>query len=205
MAANIVRKVASHVFRIPSSGVQAQHLQGIPNNNDPSHNTPPSIPLSASPSKDILTNILAFRTITKLLSQIQQKQAFRVSSPEKLSTPEEHLELRLSNAFSTIAVIEHEVIAVITKHTEDALKVICTTQTHTQTPTQTHTHEEPAVTLLQQMVRSICWRLMVTQNPRWSDPSALSPTAEPTISDAGTLAGIDLDDMALKQQVDEYW
>ena len=54
-------------------------LSDILKNSDPSPDTPLGIPLPTSPPKDIPRNILAFCTITKLLSHIQQEQPFQVS------------------------------------------------------------------------------------------------------------------------------
>src|SRR4051812_35588440 len=58
----------------PQGSVQAQHIQNIPNSN-PSRDLH-SVP--TLPFQDIPRNILAFRTITHLLSKIQQGQAFSI-------------------------------------------------------------------------------------------------------------------------------
>jgi hypothetical protein len=121
---NILRKV-SQIFQSKNSDSPHSHgQQDIPNNNNPSRD---SIPLPTSPLKDIPRNILAFRTITKLLSEIRQEREFQVSYSEAKLLPRDCLELKLSNAFSTIAVIEHDV-AVVTKCTRKMLKVIACTQ-----------------------------------------------------------------------------
>ena len=98
--------------------------------NSPHTNTfpstpPPSTPPPTSPLKEVPRNHLAFRTITKLLAQIQQERMFQVleKMPTKLPDPV-FQELRLSSAFSTIAVIEHEIIAVVTSITPELLMVI---------------------------------------------------------------------------------
>ncbi len=183
----------------PHRRVQAQHTQVIPNNNNPSRDTSPSIPPTCPP-EDIPRNILAFRTITKLLSQIQQEQAFQVSRSEaRLSEPHERLELRLSNAFATIAVVEHEIVAVVTKRTRESLKVIACPQTPI--------NDGPPITPLPSAFLSQIWHLLVTQNYRRSDlqPAILS-TGEPTIDDVRIVTGIDLDDdEKLKLHVDEHW
>ncbi|KAF8953369.1 hypothetical protein BDZ97DRAFT_1929731 [Flammula alnicola] len=189
---NILHK-ALQVFNnsnSPYSCVQAQL------NNNPSHS--PSIPLPTSPSQDIPENILAFCTITRLLSQIQQEWAFQVLLSEVKLLPDEHLELKLSNTFSTVAVIEHEVVAVVTKHTHEMLKVIACTQTSI--------NEEPLVTPLPSGLMSQVWQLLVTQNYQKNGPQlTILPTGEPTISNANILAGIDLDDdEKLKLEVDQY-
>jgi hypothetical protein len=191
--ADILRK-ASQILRrknsdSPHSHVQAQHTQDIPNNNNPSRDTPPTVPLLTSPSQEIPRNILAFRTITKLLSQIQQEREFQVLYTEPTLSSKDRLELRLSNAFSTVAVIEHEVIAVVTKPTRESLQVTACTQTSI--------NQGPLITPLPSGALSQAWHLLVNQNYR---------RGEPTISEARILAGIDfLDDEMLNLHVDEYW
>ena len=183
----------------PCRRVQAQHTQDIPNNNNPSRDTPPSLPPTC-PSEHIPRNILAFRTITKLLSQIQQEKAFQVSRLEaKLPKPHQRLELRLSNAFATIAVIEHEIVAVVTKRTPESLKVFACPQTPI--------NDGPPITPLRSRLLSQIWHLLITQNYRRSDlqPAILS-TKEPTIGDVRIVTNIDLDDdKKLKLYVDEHW
>ncbi len=183
----------------PRRRVQAQHTQDIPNKNNPSRDTPPSRPPTC-PSERIPRNILAFRTITKLLSQIQQEKAFQVSRLEaKLPQHPERLELRLSNAFATIAVIEHEIVAVVTKRTPESLKVFACPQTPI--------NDGPPITQLPSRLLSQIWHLLITQNYRRSDlqPAILS-TREPTIDDVRIVTDIDLDDdKKLKLYVDEHW
>jgi hypothetical protein len=69
------------------------------------------------PDNSIPTNILAFRTITKLLSQIQRDKATRILE-SKLSDKDLAV-VKIVNAFSTLAVIEHEVVAIVTKTSGD--------------------------------------------------------------------------------------
>ena len=175
----------------PHSGVQAQHTQDILNNNPPG-DTPPSIPWTTNPLKDIPRNILAFCTITTLLEQIQQEQEFQALPSKKHPQPD-RLELKISNAFSTIAVIDHEVIAIVTKHTSEVLMITACTQAPA--------NEDPIITLSQM------WHLLVTQNyhQNGQDPGNL-PVGEPTINNAMALATLDLaDNDALKLWVNEYW
>jgi len=186
----------------PLSDVQAQHtVQSIPKNSDPFPDTP-GILLPTSPPRDIPRNILAFRTITKLLSHIQQEQAFKVSWNKSL--PEKKEELELSTAFATIAVIEHEVIAVVTKHTVERIEVICTPQTRIQDTSINDLSTNQGKWFLRAL------HFFITKNPRQNDPPpAILPIRGPTISyvaNAGTLPGTDLDnDEILKTWVDEHW
>jgi len=194
--ANFIRK-ASSFFRnnddSPLSDVQAQHTtQDILKNSDPSPGTPPGTLLPTSTLKDIPRNILAFRTITKLLSHIQQEQAFQVSWD---NPPYPHNEeLKISTAFATIAVIHHEIVAVVTKQTYERIHVVLAPQT----PIEDSSTKPPSL-----LKRGL--EFFVAKNPRPKDPQ----NDEPTIScanDAGILPGIDLnDDEVLKMWVDKCW
>lgn len=72
-----------------------------------------------SPEGHIPENILAFRTITTWLEGIQRQRPFKLVEDAGL----QH-ELRLSTAFSTVAVINHEVVAVVAKDNGGILEVI---------------------------------------------------------------------------------
>lgn len=63
---------------------------------------------------EVPESILAFRTMTVLLSQIQQKQK---SEPSPIVTKEIEQQLKVSDAFANIAVIHRDVIALATKRT----------------------------------------------------------------------------------------
>ena len=79
--------------------------------------------LFQSKKPPIPENILAFRTITTLLQAIQQHKPFKFMQDVN-SQPE----LRLCTAFSTVAVIDREVVAVVAKRIPEILEVIvCTT------------------------------------------------------------------------------
>ncbi|CAA7258811.1 unnamed protein product [Cyclocybe aegerita] len=83
---------------------------------NPSRRGPDSIAQN-SPSGYIPRNILAFRTITKLLSMLQKEPVLPVEDV-KLQEHTQHLELKLTSTFATLAVIEHEIVAVA--HTIDS-------------------------------------------------------------------------------------
>ena len=85
----------------------SQPIQDILTDKHQSCDAFPSIPHN-SPVGDIPTNILAFHTITKLLSQIQQERPFTVLRAKPLDN--QCQELKITNAFTTVAVIEHEVV-----------------------------------------------------------------------------------------------
>jgi hypothetical protein len=158
--------------------------------------TPRSLdtPLPTPPPKNVPRNILAFRTMTKLLSLIQQEQAFQV---EWVDPPLDDKELVLSTAFATIAVIEHEVIAVVTKRTYGKLEVICSAEI----PPKALPPPPPPPWYL---------NFFVTSNPRRDDPGSTNPLAgELAIGradDAGIVPDFDLDDdVALRRWLEEGW
>ena len=179
----------------PHSGVQAQHTQDISNNNPPS-SAPPGIPRTTDESKEIPKSILAFRTITTLLEQIQQERKFQVI-PSKRQPQPDCLELKISNAFSTIAIMDNEVIAIVTKRTSEVLKITACTQAPAI--------EVPAITPPQPGLTSQIWHLLVTHNYRWDNNEENLPVGKPIIGDARTLAALELPDNELKSWVDEYW
>ena len=114
----------------------------------------PSNILSHSPPNDIPRNILAFRTITTMLHHIQQERPFKISDS---NIPDEHSqELKLSNALATVAVADHNVVAVAMVHSAEGLKVIaCTQWSNNKGPLS------QSSTVLQHY-----WRLFFTKNPR---------------------------------------
>lgn len=71
------------------------------------------------PASPIPENILAFRTLTSMLSKIQQEMPFTVLDSKEDNIPKaEQYQLRLLNAFSVIAVIDHQVIAAVLKRNQ---------------------------------------------------------------------------------------
>jgi hypothetical protein len=82
--------------------------------------------LFTPPQTDIPENILAFRTITTLLERIQQHKPFKLLQNEQ-EDPEQ--DLKLATAFSTVAVIQHEIVAVVANRMPETLKVIVTSNT----------------------------------------------------------------------------
>jgi hypothetical protein len=217
--ASLIQQAASRYFRknhnnaSPLNDVQARHtMQDIPKNGDPSPDTPPGIPLPTSPPDGVPRNILAFRTITKLLSLIQQEQAFRVNRENSLADDQQ---LALSTAFATIAVIDHEIVAVLTKITYEEIEVVCAAQTSIGDTSIEATPIE-ATPIEGRSIKSALMRsfaFIVTKNPRKDesrkDEPPIPQTGGPTIShvdDAGSVPGIDLNNNEiLKVWVDERW
>ena len=160
---------------------------------------------TSSPPDDLLPgdlprNILAFRTIMKLLHNIQDRN-FEITQSEdahKKLRSAEVTELKISNAFATVAVTVHQVVAVTTNQRihPKTLKVVASIQSlddscYTAPPLSKGSPKKNPV-----------W--MFTTNSHWSersDPGVLL-TAEPTICDAKTMAGIDLDrDPVIMQRI----
>ena len=207
--ASLIQQAASRYFRknhndaSPLNDVQARHtMQDIPKNGDPSPDTPPGIPLPTSPPDGVPRNILAFCTITKLLSLIQQEQAFQVNWENSLANDQE---LALSTAFATIAVIDHEIVAVLTKITYEEIEVVCAAQTSIGDTSIEATPIEDR-SIKSALMRSFAF--IVAKNTRKDEPP-IPQTGGPTIScvdDAGSMPGIDLNnDEILKVWVDERW
>jgi hypothetical protein len=70
-------------------------------------------------------NILASRTITTMLSGIQQAQAFRVAKARPIVDDKARLELKILDALATVIIIDNDVVEVVSKHDDSGkLKVI---------------------------------------------------------------------------------
>ncbi|KAJ3517712.1 hypothetical protein NLJ89_g341 [Agrocybe chaxingu] len=161
---------------------------------NPSRRGPDSIAQN-SPSGYIPRNILAFRTITKLLSMIQKEPGLPVEDV-KLKGNVQRLQLKLTSAFSTLAVIEHEIVAVAHSIDSETLGLIACVPSNDQNPVSS----EP--------LSSRFWlKFCVTQNFRHSDREPTDPVLpEPTIIKAEVLANLGLvGDQAIKQYADECW
>lgn|SRR5271156_563820 len=77
-----------------------------------------------APSEGIPQSILAFRTITTLLEIIQQERPFKIIEDDPKLSDSDRRELKLSSAFSTVAVANHEVVAVVAKQCPGKLEVM---------------------------------------------------------------------------------
>lgn len=155
-----------------------------------------SDPASSTPIPD---NILAFRTITSILSQIQQEMPFTVSNPKQgMLSREERYQLRLLNAFSIMAVIDHQIVAAILKRNlSDRQEVILSVNSSLNRVRLTHKPQPPPppTTLVSQMaglyetasrqVSLFVERLTLVQNNRRDDKNDASrtPFSIPTIPD----------------------
>jgi hypothetical protein len=154
-----------------------------------------------SPSDDIPANILAFRTITKLLSLIQQDRSIEAQETW-LPDATKRRELQIINALATVAVIEHEIVAVVNNLDSDVLdpelgppklSLVAIVD-----PPQEKNIAPPRPS----------WKVILTQNlrRRTPNPTPTSPTEQPVITSVEALAGLNLaDDEAIINYVDHYW
>lgn len=116
---------------------------------------------------------------------------FQVSPSEELSSLQRK-ELKLYNAFSTVAVFGDEIVVVASKGAS-----------FSGTPDQTQTLDV-LVSSNQTSIRAN--EDTPTQSSSvWDQKPAFASPAEPTISDAKILAGMNLTGKELKLHVDEYW
>jgi len=171
------------------------------------------------PLNGIPKNILAFRTITKLLSLIQQERAFRALQPR--SEDNRRLELKLINALATVAVIEHEVVAVVNninsgtldrdsdKLDRDSDKLDHDSNKLDLLVSVEPSNDENLCILPSEPPAPYLWRVLLSKNFRFSDPKPNStgqPTIQPTISSAEALADLGLvGNEAIKQYAGECW
>jgi hypothetical protein len=121
--------MATNMLRKTSRFFSAMKSDSAPSDSAPSDNAPSDVQATPANQK----KFLAFRTITKLLSLTQQQQAFEVLSEKPTAAEQE--ELALSTAFATIAVLDHEVVAVVTQSktifenkNDQKLDLLCTTE-----------------------------------------------------------------------------
>ncbi|KJA17468.1 hypothetical protein HYPSUDRAFT_57717 [Hypholoma sublateritium FD-334 SS-4] len=172
-------------------------MQDKPNKKDPSCNASqsPSISHNSLP-EDIPRNILAFRTITTLLSRIQQGRASQVPQPYTAQlNRDERRELKISNAFSTLAVIEHEIVAVVTNRDTETLEVIASIQS----PNDNFSYIERSNSLFSGLTSQNFQSVEIPQNHSKDAPQPTVLSTAEAITDAKVLAGLALvDDEAIK-------
>jgi hypothetical protein len=161
----------------------------------PPRDTSPSIP-GNSQSNNIPNNILAFRTITTLLAMLQQE---RHSNRDDIK---ESVELKLSNAFSTLAVMNHDVVAIVSNYSPPDLSVLATRTADTKEVITSSALSSPEFQIFE---------FLTCRNNRKDEqhPTILG-TSVPTIHDGKSLAQFayafpDDDDEAIRQYADEYW
>ena len=138
---------------------------------EPSANTMASISQNHS-LKDIPRNILAFHTITRLLYLIQQEQTFRASQATGTAKANQHLELKLTNALSTVAVIDHEDVAVVNNINSGMFGLLAYIQPSNDKNPYTTLPESPSYS-------PPFWKVLFSQNFRINDHDINTPPPQP--------------------------
>ena len=143
--------------------------------------------LSHPQPNDIPRNILAFRTITRMLASIQQERPFQFSLDNSKISGAQHRELKISNAFANLAVAEHNVIAVATVQSPDELNVVACSHSDSN-------DESPPST--SPNTQSRCWNFFFASNPRREQRDDALKNC-PVVVDAKAPAGLDDDEAKL--------
>jgi len=132
---------------------------------------------------DIPANILAFRTITKLLSLIQQERAIKASE-KRFEDARQRRELQIINALATLAVIEHEVVAVVNNLDSSVL--------------------DPELDTPNRNLNLIA--VVEPSQDENQDITPPKPPGQPIITSVEVLASLNLaNDEAIKKYTDQYW
>jgi hypothetical protein len=117
-------------------------------------------------------NILAFRTITTLLRFIQQDKQLKMTHPDS-QTSNDRYQLSILNALATVAVIDHEIIAISSMNTSPSGLELVASTTQSEVPAQ----------------HSGIWdkfpwpNFLLTHNSEFSKPKRNTPTGYPTLDE----------------------
>lgn len=177
-----LRKTISRVS-LSAKGTPSKHTSHAASSND---NSPDTAPPNDS---HIPENILAFRTITTILSKIQQTTSFKYTTV-KPSSKEERQELRVLNALATIMVMNHEVVAVVTNQSDVPGKlevVICRNLIKDREKLTGIINPQPELQRFGEF-----WQIFANKNPRKSEdgPPAL-PRPKVTMVDPKVPSGLE--------------
>jgi hypothetical protein len=160
--------------------------QQIPQDSIRVHTPPSDIP-SNIPSDDqssIPKNILAFRTITAMLAQLQPKQTSGRDIRDALLDMEDsnpgkarhaRREVRMSDALAHLAIIDHDVVALATEYSGDKMTVVACANTP-EVPLE----KEPKPYAFIDHIKSF----LFTKNPRDDDLVPVVPVTHPQITPA---------------------
>lgn len=144
-----------------------------------SNHTPPSDIPSNIPSHDPLSvprNILAFRTITMMLANLQPKQTLAGSSPSRdVLSAEARREVRISDAFAHLAIVNNEVVALTTAYSSDSMTVVACASIP-EDPLEKQPEPKPERYVKQ------CYKFLFTKNPSRDDPPTDAVTYPTIIS-----------------------
>jgi hypothetical protein len=151
-----------------SLGNLRSHYNDNDNQQILSNHTPPSDIPSNIPSS-IPRNILAFRTITMMLAKLQPKQTSEsspgrdrdASSTDYEVSPQTRREVRISDAFAHLAIVNNEVIALVTEYSSDKMAIVACASTP-ENPPEKQPNPESYV--------GQCLKFLFSKNPRRDDP-----------------------------------
>ena len=117
--------------------------------------------------------ILAFRTITTMLSYIQRQTPSSEAKPRPTDTDQRH-ELKILNALATLLVRENEVVAVVAKPASHVGSIEVIASPHSIRPSVALTTSQPGL-------GDYFWQFLTTPNPRHDGPrlhDSLHPTTD---------------------------
>lgn len=134
--------------------------------------SPEAPPVPVAPT--IPNNILEFRTITTILSKIQQEMPFKLLGSIH-DVPENHRhQLGIIDALSVVAVTDYQVIAAVSKGSigDEPIQVTVSTSSFLQKARLTAKLQPSVLICIANAFEQAAlylWTIFVTQNPRKSD------------------------------------
>lgn len=181
---------------------------GNTGNNPPPNNTVNNPSHDSGTSNAVPGNILTFRTITTVLSYIQFNKNFEIQRTpyDALETNDlRRKEIKICSAFATLAVMDAEVIAAVTKPTQQATEVIVCSQSSGYAPS--HVSQEPLnAAEAKGFLGSLYNYFTFTKNPERDDPN---PPVNISLEDVDIKLCPELtegaSDQAIKGYTDTYW
>ena len=166
----------------------------IPFNSTRNPPNDPPVAKDAPHSSDDPMNILAFRTITMLIANIQQEKPLIFFNNEAPTDGDSDV-LQLANAFANLAITNHGTIALTTRICKDELQVIACT---THDDNNQLMHQSPPSKV------SNIWNMLFSPNPRRD--GLTSDKAYPTIVDTTVPSGVDpSDNVTLLRYIEAEW
>jgi hypothetical protein len=180
------RRISKHLFSSPK-----------PSPNATTTDTTTRV-VRVPPLKDVPREILAFRTITRLLGLIQ---AARTSQNTGGPNSQQRLELKLTNALSTVAVIDHEVVAVVNNRRSGVESGKVGLIAYVEPPNDTPPPESSS------LIPDL-WKILFSQNFRRDSEDSNTPPSngQPMIFSALHLSGLQsFNDQELGEYVRDCW
>jgi hypothetical protein len=144
----------------------------------------PNSCLDLKSNPDIPKNILAFRTITTLLHLIQQERQLQITKEEQM-TSQDRRQLSLLNALATLAITEHNIVAVTSKDSLGGLELIAST-------TLPHDDITKPSSIFMNLFQG-CY--LFTWNPEHKKPETSTANKYPILDSPSKPAGLEGDDL----------